>query len=107
MSKPHFTPRMIEAAIDRGVTERAPVPGLRYAGFVVHPSRPGPVTLAIAHREGNLAVLDLIRDGLSVKDCGAVLRRYWIDRVTGIQDDNPDENLALATCGAINAVMRQ
>jgi hypothetical protein len=101
-----FRPEDIERAIDRGVTERQPVPGLRYVGFIVHPSRPGPVTLAIAHREGGLAVQDVIRDGLSVADCAVILRRYGIDRVGGMTDDDPTVNLALACCGAIYRAMR-
>jgi len=60
--------RRFDAAITPGVTERRPIPGVVYHGFVVHPRQPGPVTLAIAHRAGKKIILDLCRDGLTTAD---------------------------------------
>jgi hypothetical protein len=62
--------QMIEDAVDPGVKERPPIPGVHYVAFVVHPSQPGPITLAIAHRdcERDLYVLDLCRETLTVAD---------------------------------------
>jgi len=61
-----------------GWTERRPIPGVAYHGFVVHPRQPGPVTLAIAHRAGKKIILDLCRDGLTVADAANLLEAYSI-----------------------------
>lgn len=85
--------------IDPGVTERAPIPGVRYHGFIVHPRHPGPVTLAIAHRAGE----DLCRDGLRVDDCAALLKRYRINEVIGADDEcDGGTSLAHAALGALH-----
>lgn len=53
----------VEAVVARGVRERAPLPDQRYYGFI-DPSggSSDSMTLAIGHREGETAVLDLIRE---------------------------------------------
>jgi hypothetical protein len=53
----------VEACIEPGIRERAPVAGVRYTGFV-DPSggRQDAMTLGIAHREGEVGVLDLVRE---------------------------------------------
>ena len=53
---------VIDVAVDNGVAERPPLAGRAYAAFCVHPPRPGPVALAIAHREGEMFVVDLVRE---------------------------------------------
>jgi hypothetical protein len=52
---------LIEAAVDRGVTVRPPIPGTVYSSFS-DPSggQRDSFTMAIAHAEGNIAVLDLL-----------------------------------------------
>lgn len=52
----------VMACVDVGVTERPPVPGKRYFAFC-DPSGGGgdAYALAIAHREGDLGVLDVLR----------------------------------------------
>jgi len=59
MAATGLTREQIESCTDRGVTERPPVPGQSYAGFVVHPRKPGPLVLAIGHRHGERFILDL------------------------------------------------
>jgi hypothetical protein len=61
---------------DRGVTERPPVPGQSYAGFVVHPRKPGPIVLAIGHMHREWFILDLCRDGLTVQQAAELLKAY-------------------------------
>jgi hypothetical protein len=53
----------VEACIEPGIRERAPVAGVRYAAFV-DPSggRNDAMALAIGHLEGGISVLDLIRE---------------------------------------------
>ena len=53
----------VEACVEPGVRERPPVPGLRYSAFC-DPSggRNDSMTLAIAHREGGVVVLDAVRE---------------------------------------------
>jgi hypothetical protein len=63
--------------------------------------RPGPVILAIAHAEGRNRVLDAVRDGISVEDSYAVLRRYDISNVTAALDDGESDGLAHAVAGAL------
>jgi hypothetical protein len=70
-----------------GVKERPPVPGFRYAAFVVHPPSPGPVILAIAHREGRNGILDVIRESIEVGTSAELLKRYGIGRVVGAPDE--------------------
>jgi hypothetical protein len=56
-------PEAVEACIEPGVRERPPVRGVRYSAFI-DPSggRQDSMTLAIGHREGEVAVLDLVRE---------------------------------------------
>ena len=96
----------LDRAIDPGVTERPPVPGWRYVAFVLHPPAPGPITLAIAHAEGHDRVLDVIRDGLTIDESAALLRRYGIDSIVGAEDAGDGLNLAHAALGALHAAGR-
>ncbi|WRH61575.1 MAG: hypothetical protein RSE12_14510 [Fuscovulum sp.] len=64
-------------------------PGVQYVAFA-DPSGGGPdaFTLAIAHREGQAAVVDLVRGrrgdpAASVEDFAEVLRAYGVNRVSG------------------------
>ena len=52
---------LIEAAVDRGVVVRPPRPGVSYVGFVDAASgiSKDSFAVAVAHMEGNEAVLDL------------------------------------------------
>ena len=79
---------VIDACVDPGVTDRPPVPGHRYLAFAVHPHQPGPITLAIGHSEGEVRILDLIRDGLTVQQAADLMHAYGIDQVTGAANDN-------------------
>jgi hypothetical protein len=92
---------VISDCTDHSVTERPPVSGLRYVAFAVHPRAPGPVTLAIAHRDGDNRILDLLRDGLTIAQSAALLQAYGIGEVVGAEDDD-GLNLAHAALGAIN-----
>jgi hypothetical protein len=95
----------IERCVDHGVTERPPVPGQRYVAFVVHPRKPAPivfVTLVVAHREGDMRVVDLARDGLTVEQAAELVKAYGIDQVTGADDEGDSSfSLAHAVAGAI------
>lgn len=86
---------VVEACVEPGVRERAPMSGYNYSAFV-DPSggSQDSMTLAITHREGDaedgLAVIDATREvkppfspeGV-VKDFCDLLARYGITRVTG------------------------
>jgi hypothetical protein len=96
----------IDHLIDRGVTERRPLTGVRYVGFVVHPNKPGPVVLAIAHCEGGTIVQDMIRDGLTIADAANLLKAYGILDVEGAVSEGDGLDLAHATLGAINRARR-
>lgn len=82
---------VVEAAIVQGRFELPPLPGVSYVGFV-DPSggSSDSMTLAIAHRSGDAAVLDAVRDVAPpfspesvVRDFAALLRAYRISSVTG------------------------
>lgn len=105
-----FIPReVVEAVTDFGVTERAPLPGLKYTAFTDAAGGTGKdsFSLAIAHRERDgTAVLDFLRErkprfipAAVVKEYAAILKLY---RVTSIKGDrysagwNADE---WARCG--------
>lgn len=91
--------------VSAGVTERPPLPDLHYAGFVVHPKQPGPITLAIAHKDGDNFVLDLIRDGLSIEQSAHLLKAYRIDHVNGADDeDDSSDSLAHAVAGVVSVL---
>jgi hypothetical protein len=97
----------LEQCVDQGVTERPPVAGKHYVAFIVHPRHPGPVTLAIAHREGEMRVLDLVRDGLTIQQARDLAHAYDIHQVTGIGNDDDGRNLALAVAGALSLLQGQ
>ncbi len=103
----------IAACTMKGVTELPPVEGRSYAAFVVHPPRPrftedgssGPVTVAIAHYDGDRAtyVLDLVKDEITVAASCRELKRYGISKVQGHTSDDYDETgMAEAVCGAFH-----
>lgn len=84
----------IDRCIDKGVTERAPIDGTVYAAFVVCPRQPGNVFgFAIAHRDGELHVLDVCWGDVSAEFCCQVIKRYGIAEVVGTVGD---ESTALA-----------
>ena len=95
--------QLVKRAITPGVTERPPVPGFSYVAFVVHPPRPGPVVLAIAHHDRKRAklVLDATGESVGVDDCARLLKRYGISQVTGAPDEGEGDSLAHAICGAL------
>jgi hypothetical protein len=81
----------IEAITSRGVRERAPLSGLSYAGFV-DPSggSADSMTLAIAHKEGERALLDCVREvrppfspDAVVREFADTLRYYRVATVRG------------------------
>jgi hypothetical protein len=81
----------VEAAIVPDRMEIPPIPGERYHGFV-DPSggAQDSMTLAIAHPEGDTAVLDAVREvrppfspDSVVSDFAALLERYHVSEVTG------------------------
>ena len=81
----------VDLCIARGRFELPPMPHQHYVGFV-DPAGGGPdnFTLGIAHREGNTAVLDVIRDRrgspeAAVTDYAALLKTY---RITQVHGDN-------------------
>jgi hypothetical protein len=82
-----------EACMDKDTTERSPQPGQRYRAFVVHPSRPGPQTSAIGHREGEKCVVDLLRYGLTIAQAAELVKAYGIEQVTGAANDEDDKGL--------------
>jgi hypothetical protein len=100
-----LTREQIESCVTPGVTERPPVPDQTYAGFVVHPRKPGPLVLAIGHRHGEQFILDLCRDGLTVQQAADLLKAYRIDTDTGADDESADSvSLAHAVCGVISVL---
>ena len=82
---------VVEACISEGIRERPPVSGVQYAAFVdpsggLHDS----MTLAIAHREGDAAVIDAVREqrppfspDACVKDFVRTLKSFRVNRVVG------------------------
>jgi hypothetical protein len=81
----------VKACISLSCRERQPNAAFRYFGFV-DPSggSADAMTLAIAHKEGNAAVLDLIREAKPpfspegvVKEFADTLRRYRVTKVFG------------------------
>lgn len=85
------TRESVAACVSPGVRERPPVPGGRYVAFV-DPSggSADSMTLAIAHAEGDDAVLDAVREAIPpfspeavVATFAALIRSYGIRSVTG------------------------
>jgi hypothetical protein len=81
----------VEAVVSPGVFERAPLLGIRYHAFV-DPSggSSDSMTLGIAHREGEVAILDAVREVRPpfspesvVEDFAEVLRLYRITSISG------------------------
>jgi hypothetical protein len=81
----------VEAVISPGVFERAPLSNTRYIAFV-DPSggSADSMTLAIGHKEGQVALLDAIRERKPpfspeavVKDFADLLKRYRVSKVEG------------------------
>lgn len=82
----------IEACITPGCRERERVPGLKYSAFLDPAGGSGKdsFTLAIAHREDGIAVLDAIRERKPpfspeavVSDYAALLKSYGVTKVIG------------------------
>jgi hypothetical protein len=85
-----ITREAVEACIELDVRERAPVDGEKYLAFIDPSGGSGDsMTLAIAHRNGDVAVLDLIREAKPpfspesiVTEFVADLKRYHVAQVT-------------------------
>jgi hypothetical protein len=86
-----FTREAVVACVATGVIERAPVPKLRYHAFV-DPSGGSndAMTLAIGHRQDDIAVLDAIRERKPpfspeavVEEFAALLKSYRVSTVVG------------------------
>jgi hypothetical protein len=82
---------VVEAAIDPGIYERAPISNVRYVGFI-DPSggAQDSMTLAIAHREGKVITLDAVRERKPpfspesvCAEFSDLLKRYRIARIEG------------------------
>jgi hypothetical protein len=83
---------VVDAAVVPGRFELPRVPGVRYVAFVDPAGGSGgdAMTLAIAHKEGNAAVLDVLREvkppfspDAVVADFIAVLKGYGVTSLTG------------------------
>lgn len=81
----------VEACVSTGIRERAPVSGQRYFAFV-DPSGGSvdSMTMAIAHVENNVAMLDVVREvkppfspEATVKDFSDLLAQYRVTKVLG------------------------
>jgi hypothetical protein len=98
---------VIEACVNKGVTERRPVKGVRYVAFCVHPAHPGNLyALAIGHRDGEKLVIDLVREEIGGKDSCVILKRYHIPRIVGDFGDKAGA-LAHAVSGVIHELQLQ
>ena len=82
---------VVDAAIDVGVRERPRLPGVQYVAFV-DPSggSADSMTLAISHTDGDVAVLDCLRERRPpfspeavVNDFADLVKSYGISTVTG------------------------
>jgi hypothetical protein len=99
--KQPFSRDALKAAITPGVSKRAPIHGQRYRAFVVHPSEPGPLVLAIGHCARARYVVDLLRGGLDVAQSVGLLKTYGVHAVTGAVSDDDDKH-AHAVAGLVN-----
>jgi hypothetical protein len=81
----------VEACVSLGIRKRAPLSDIAYSGFV-DPSggSSDAMTLAIGHREDDIAILDATRERRPpfspedvVTDFAALLKTYRIDKVQG------------------------
>ncbi len=88
-----FVPRsVIEAVTVTGRTEMMPLPGVSYVAFVDPSGGTGSdsMTIAVAHRCGDMAVLDAVREvrppfspDSVTSDFASLLRSYGVTRVVG------------------------
>ena len=88
-----FIPRaVVDACTVAGRYELPPMPGVRYVAFIDPSGGTGSdsMTLAIAHRQGDLAVLDCVREvrppfspEAVCAEFAAALRSYGVTKVTG------------------------
>jgi hypothetical protein len=91
---------VIERSTDKGVTERPPVEGKSYVAFAVHPRRPGNLlALAIAHRDGEKVIIDLVKEDIGITDSAPILRRYGISTAFGTEDGGAGLPLASPCVG--------
>jgi hypothetical protein len=83
---------VVDAAVVSGRFELPPIPGVRYVAFVDPAGGSGgdAMTLAIAHKEGNVAVLDVLREvkppfspDVVVADFVTLLKAYGVTSLTG------------------------
>jgi len=90
-SESYISRDAIEACVSVDVRERPPLPNISYRAFV-DPSggRSDGMTLAIAHREGKLTVIDAVREitppfspESAVGELAQLLRRYRVTRIQG------------------------
>jgi hypothetical protein len=81
----------VETCVALGVRERAPLPGVTYAGFI-DPSGGSvdSMTLAIGHREADVAILDAVREARppfspegAVLEFADTLKSYRVCKITG------------------------
>jgi hypothetical protein len=96
----------VERCIDKGVTERPPVKGIAYAAFAVHPQRPGNLLgLAVAHRDGGMVIVDLVKGDIGFAEAAAVLESYGVTRAAAAVGDEADA-LAHAVAGVVHELQR-
>ncbi|MCJ2138456.1 hypothetical protein [Methylobacterium sp. E-066] len=86
-----ITREVVEAAIPRGVVERAPITGITYSAFC-DPSGgvSDSMTMAIGHRENERLILDALRERkapfspeAAVSEFSDLLKRYQVSQVSG------------------------
>jgi hypothetical protein len=87
-----FDPDALEACIEPGVRERAPEPGIRYSAFIDAASGSGKdaFTAAVAHRDVERVVLDVVRAWLPkfnpsgpIAEAAELFKRYGIGETAG------------------------
>jgi hypothetical protein len=87
----YISREVVELCVEPGVRERPPLSGLRYSGFV-DPSggSSDSMTLGIAHKENDTAILDAVREVRPpfspqsvVEEFAQLLKTYGITKVTG------------------------
>ena len=103
---------ILEDCTRDGPLELPPIKGRAYAAFVVHPpyaeitAHPprGEIihALAVAHREGEKFVVDLVRDDTTIDVCAPLLKSYGVTTVTGAESDG-DEAVAVKRAHAGSA----
>ena len=95
---------IVDSCVDKDVTERPPKEGVAYAAFAVHtPLQRNLLGLAVAHCDGDLFVVDVIREDISIADAAALLKRYGVSKVTG-QDGDESDALAHAVAGVVSVL---